>query len=230
MTRTSRTILPDGTSEVIPFTQAEEDAQDIIDQAFADGAVDRAKAVVIRAVNDLRDIKKALPILTEGEIVDAGTLSSGAMANELYAYDGKAMVINSITRSDSIASVTFAKNHHLDSGQELEISGADQAEYNGEFTVTVTGKKTLDVTVSGTPVTATGTITALTKSFRWIDNLNNDVFWTAAKFKSIHRDTTKYERDCVRHGRDLKDEALDATTVGEIDAIDITVGWPDTGV
>lgn len=190
-----------------------------------------AKARKILIVDNLRDQKKTLPVATEGEIVDAGTLSSGAMANELFAFDGKSMVINSITRSGSVASVTFAKNHHLDTGQMVAISGSDQIEYNGDFIITETGKKTLDFTVAGTPVSpATGTISALTKTYEWIDNLNNKVFWSATKFKAIHRDTTKYERDCVKHARDIKDDCLTSLTLAELDAIDVNTGWPETGV
>lgn len=182
-------------------------------------------------IDTLRDQKKQLPILSEGYQVDPDSLSTGAMANELFAYDGKSMAIDSITRSGSTASVTFAKNHHLQTGQSLSPAGADQSEYNGDFVATVTGKKTLDITVSGTPATpATGTITALPKDLPWIDNLNNMVFWAAGTFKAIHRDATKYDRDCVRHGRSLKDQVLAATTVAEIEAINITVGWPDTGL
>lgn len=189
-----------------------------------------ARSSALEAIDTLRDIKMGLPIMTEGETVDVGTLSSGALANAIFAYDGKIMVVNSITRSGSTATFVFAKNHHLDTGQEFESAGADQAEYNGDFTVTVTGKKTLDVTVSGTPANGTGSMTALTKNFVWIDALNNVVFWSATKIKAIHRDATKYDQDSVQQARKLKDEVLSATTVAEIDAIDIEAGWPDTGV
>lgn len=69
-----------------------------------------------------------------------------------------------ITRSGSTASATV--NHHdgldhgLETGDSVVISGAVEPEYNGTFTVTVTGLQTFDYTVAGTPTTpATGTIT-----------------------------------------------------------------------
>lgn len=189
------------------------------------------KAGILFSIDELRERKKTLPILTEGEQVDAGTLSSGAMANELFAYDGKTMMINSITLSGSTATVIFNKNHHLDEGQSFEISGANETEFNNEFVATIVDKKIATITVPGAPLTpATGTITALTKDYPWIDHLNNTVFWSASKFKAIHRDTTKYERDCVKHGRNLKDDVLDAITVAEVNAIDVNAGWPDTGI
>ena len=55
--------------------------------------------------------------------------------------------------------MTTVKNHNFTSGEVHTISGADQAEYNGAQTVTVTGLKTFEFTVGGTPATpATGTM------------------------------------------------------------------------
>ncbi|MCK5444974.1 MAG: hypothetical protein KAI73_05075 [Rhodospirillaceae bacterium] len=209
--------LPDDDAEVLAFR-----GEDLVG----------IKLIKTIAIDTLRDAKKLLPILTEGEQVDAGTLSSGAMANELFAYDGKSMAITSITRSGSEATVTFDKNHHLDEEQSFSISGAGEAEYNDDFAAeTIVDKKIVTITVAGTPATpATGTITALVKDYPWIDYLNNTVFWSAPKFKAIHRDTTKYERDCVKRGRVLKNLVLAAADVAAVDAIDITAGWPDTGI
>lgn len=64
----------------------------------------------------------------------------------------------SITRSVSTATATVTA-HGLISGKQALIKGADQQEYNGVFTVTVTGANTFTYTVSGSPATpATGTI------------------------------------------------------------------------
>ncbi|MDO8629392.1 MAG: hypothetical protein Q7R41_02770, partial [Phycisphaerales bacterium] len=63
-----------------------------------------------------------------------------------------------ITRSGTTATAT-AVGHGLINGKQALIKGADQAEYNGVFTVTVTGSDTFTYTVTGTPATpATGTI------------------------------------------------------------------------
>ncbi len=66
--------------------------------------------------------------------------------------------INSITRSGSIATVTFAADHNLATNDYLNISGCDQPEYRHTFQVTVTGLTTLEVTVSGTPASGSGTM------------------------------------------------------------------------
>lgn len=73
---------------------------------------------------------------------------------------GKASLsISGITRSGSTATATAAAPHGLVTGDVVVVSGAAQAEYNGDFVITVTGASTFTYTVSGTPVSpATGTI------------------------------------------------------------------------
>ncbi|HEV8379411.1 MAG TPA: lamin tail domain-containing protein, partial [Tepidisphaeraceae bacterium] len=66
----------------------------------------------------------------------------------------------SITRSGSTATVTLPL-HGYDTGDLIQISGATQAAYNGQFTVTNYTPNTFTYTVAGSPATpATGTITA----------------------------------------------------------------------
>jgi len=68
--------------------------------------------------------------------------------------------VTSLTRDGSIVTGT-ATGHPLATGLSISISGADQAEYNGTFLVTVQDANTFTYTISGTPVTpATGTIGA----------------------------------------------------------------------
>ena len=63
-----------------------------------------------------------------------------------------------ITRVSTTATVTHT-THGLVTGNTVTIRGAAQQEYNGVFTITVTGTNTYTYTVSGTPATpATGTI------------------------------------------------------------------------
>jgi len=68
--------------------------------------------------------------------------------------------VTSITRATATATVTCTA-HGFTSGDQVNIRGADQTEYNGDFLVTVTDANTFTYTVSGTPATpATGTIIA----------------------------------------------------------------------
>ena len=70
------------------------------------------------------------------------------------------LIVNSIIRVGSTAYVTLT-GHGFLTGDTIEIGSADQSDYNGIFTVTVTGLNTFTYTVPGTPVTpATGVITA----------------------------------------------------------------------
>ena len=65
-----------------------------------------------------------------------------------------------ITSAAGTATVTAAA-HNLQTGQSVTIAGADQADYNGTFTITVTTSGAFTYTVPNAPVSpATGTITA----------------------------------------------------------------------
>lgn len=67
--------------------------------------------------------------------------------------------VTSITRSSNTATVTTTANHGYTNGQKATISGATQTDYNGTYTIAVTGLDTFTYTVSNSPATpATGTI------------------------------------------------------------------------
>ncbi len=68
--------------------------------------------------------------------------------------------ITSITRVGTLATATKV-GHGFVSGQNINITGANQSEYNGYHEITVLTSSTFTFTVSGTPTTpATGTILA----------------------------------------------------------------------
>jgi hypothetical protein len=92
----------------------------------------------------------------------------------------------SITRIGSTATVTLPSPHFLSSGQTIEISGANQVEYNGRFVCTVTGANTLTYTVSGTPATpATGNICF--SGFETANYNDNRVTVENAEFRGFFR-------------------------------------------
>jgi len=73
---------------------------------------------------------------------------------------GTDVSVTSITRSSTTATVT-ATAHGFTTGDQVNIRGAVQTDYNGDFIVTVTDADTFTYTVSGSPATpATGTIIA----------------------------------------------------------------------
>lgn len=75
---------------------------------------------------------------------------------------GSSKTVSSITRSGTTATVTTSTAHGYVIGQYVVISGADQADYNGNFLiVTRPSTTTFTYTVANSPVTpATGTMAA----------------------------------------------------------------------
>ena len=68
--------------------------------------------------------------------------------------------VSGITRSSTTATATSTA-HGYTTGDKVNIRGATQSEYNGDFTITVVDANTFTYTVSGSPATpATGTIIA----------------------------------------------------------------------
>lgn len=81
----------------------------------------------------------------------------------------------SITRSGATATVTHT-SHGLTTGDIAWIEGADQGEYNGAYSVTVTDANTYTYTVSGTPTSpATGTITSTGGIFNGLTDVNGQI-------------------------------------------------------
>jgi hypothetical protein len=73
---------------------------------------------------------------------------------------GTDVSVTSITRASTTATVT-ATAHGFTTGDQVNIRGAAETDYNGDFIVTVTDANTFTYTVSGGPATpATGTIIA----------------------------------------------------------------------
>lgn len=73
--------------------------------------------------------------------------------------------ITSIVRSSNIATVTTGYDHGYNDITEVTIAGADQAGYNGTFTVTPVTANTFTYTVSGTEVTPATTSTEMTSTY-----------------------------------------------------------------
>lgn len=98
------------------------------------------------------------PVPVSVTVLDAATFDPVSGARVLLKAASGTTV--TITRSGSTATVTHTA-HGLATGQKVVISGANQGEYNGVFTITRVDADSYTYTVSGTPATpATGTITA----------------------------------------------------------------------
>lgn len=98
----------------------------------------------------------------------SGTVGTGIAVLDLLVNGTTAASVTSITRSGSVATVTTALNHGYTTGQLVTIAGANESDYNGEFTITVTGLTQFTYTVANTPATpATGTITYRVAGSGW---------------------------------------------------------------
>lgn len=72
-----------------------------------------------------------------------------------------ALNVDSITASAGVATVTLLSDHGFGSGMTIQISGANETEYNGNHIITVISNDIFEYNVLGGPVSpATGTIIA----------------------------------------------------------------------
>lgn len=109
---------------------------DVNETGLGTVTLNTAVVVAITAPNLINDTRVQLVDMTNG-----GTMSS-------------------LTRSGSTATATLTA-HGFATNNSVYVSGADQSDYNGLFTITVTGVNTFTYTVANSPTTpATGTITA----------------------------------------------------------------------
>jgi hypothetical protein len=92
-----------------------------------------------------------------GEVVNrVHYATEGNWAQRLRGSGGQ--LVQSMTRSGTTATITI-QGHGIAAGDAVIISGADQPEYNGRFTVGSVSTSTFTITVSGSPSTpATGRI------------------------------------------------------------------------
>lgn len=91
---------------------------------------------------------------------------AGQQDYTVTATSQSAVAVTSITRSFTTATVTTTASHSFVTGQSITIAGAVETDYNGTFTITVTGAATFTYTVANSPTTpATGTITATLVDF-----------------------------------------------------------------
>ena len=99
---------------------------------------------------------------TAGTVIPALTAFTGSNG---IAYQSTAVAtitsanqsIDSLIRSGTTVTATLTTEHDLANGVEILVSGANEPEYNGTFSVTVTSTLTFQYTITGSPATpATG--------------------------------------------------------------------------
>lgn len=100
----------------------------------------------------------SIPLGTEFQNADGDTYET----QEIKSIATSVISVSTITRIGSVATVTTASNHALANNFSVTISGANETEYNGTFTVKeVTASNKFVYDIVGTPSSpATGTIVA----------------------------------------------------------------------
>lgn len=104
--------------------------------------------------------------------------------------------VSSLTRSGSTVTATTTEDHNLTTSDVTNISGANETEYNGDQTVTVTSPTTFTYTISGTPTTPatgvikTGTITAIAAN-KW--SIYKVFHFASSNFESAQRGKQTYD-------------------------------------
>jgi hypothetical protein len=119
-----------------------------------------------------------------------GVAGSSITVLDACLKDGFTNSVTSITRSGSTATVTTSTAHGYQTGAQTTIAGANEGDYNGTFTITVTGPNTFTYTVPGTPATpATGTVTWKKLAAGWtkpFSGTNKAAYKNAATLTSLY--------------------------------------------
>jgi len=97
------------------------------------------------------------------------------------------VAVSSITRSGTTATITTSTPHGGSVGRIVNLQGASQSEYNGNFVVrTVPSTTSFTVTVSGTPSTpATGTIVCGMGMYANLNPVINEIYISAPIPESV---------------------------------------------
>jgi hypothetical protein len=81
------------------------------------------------------------------------TMRKGWTQFSLLTTPTGAIAISTITRVGVIATLTTVSSHGLATGKQVSITGCTPSEYNGVYTITVTGSSTFTYTMASVPAT-----------------------------------------------------------------------------
>jgi hypothetical protein len=85
----------------------------------------------------------------------------------LYSLDKAQLIVSSITRSGTTATLTTDRDHGFSNGQRVAIIGAIDPLYNGSFNITVTSTTTFTYVMTGTPAVSPATGTKQVFTYVW---------------------------------------------------------------
>ena len=153
----------------------------------------------------------SIPISTQYQ----GSDSQVYTTQETKSIVDVSLSVTSITRTGTTATVTTASTHNLFNGASITISGANETDYNGTFTIdVVTSLTEFEYTVSGSPATpATGTllvdytlasISIRSESFGQDVNLDNGATMNITTPIAGADDTATVQFDGISGGTDVE--------------------------
>lgn len=120
--------------------------------SYKDSGVGSSTSIVANPVTTQVTVKT-----TGGTVIENARVYLEADSGGIYP---SAAAVTSITSASTTATVTTTAAHGLATSDQVVIRGATQEEYNGVYTVTVTGASTFTYTFAGSGTSpATGTIT-----------------------------------------------------------------------
>jgi len=150
--------------------------REIYDQLLVlknDSLATTASDVALEDIGQVYNLSLNPATQASGNVIITGTVSSSvpaftslqASGGETYktqaggSISAQTVSISTLTRIGTTVTATTPTNHNLGTGMSIVISGANEPEYNGTYTITVTTLTNFQYEISGTPTTpATGTI------------------------------------------------------------------------
>ena len=136
----------------------------ILTWAFIAGQITQP---VYAVLTPLGDVPIAAKVAAKPNIVytldDSGSMQLNYVPDFVVSAQ-TALTISAISRIGPTAKATVASTAALFTGQYVNIAGANQPEYNGQFAITVINATQFTFTVSGAPAAGSGTITYTTGS------------------------------------------------------------------
>lgn len=187
-------------------------------------------AVAVPQVNILREQKLSAGITKGGKAWDCSRYSTGGIAAKYERLKrqgaGTAKTITGATQANPVV-VTAVANGFLNNDDVEHAGVLGMVELVGIFTVGNVAANTYELTgIDGTAwgaYTSGGTATELCE---WIANDNTIGQFSVADFLSLCDDMNNYLELVVKQARVHKNAILALTVQADVDAYDITVGWP----
>lgn len=132
-------------------------------------------------------LKSGAMISTGGTTLAAGSYQLLTSKDDLKNIVAPEKTISTLAWAANVVTVTLSENHGWSSGDQIPvvISGATPAAYNGAYTASVTGDKTLTYSLSSDPGTATVMGKVTTVAAGEIQQMNT-TYWAQGSSRAVY--------------------------------------------